>query len=319
MNLTPTQTLLRNLLVRRFSSKKIDETEHKRLLINCIATRGYISTQVAPEVISDEQQALNDFMASSSGSDSDGELDLVSFLQPELRQSLQSQQQSSFLRPGTFIEGQGRGVERLQALNQRGTSSREQELVKINAIFGEALKEYPDPEQLKRVALDIYAQIEGAYISGRIKKGTLKGSARRGFLFLAVHYALVNAGIYVSRIELISKFGGLIDLKDISGSEKRLKKAFNKPSDPLYRLINSSVQETSLYGMRSQLSEQQVFDINNALTRLKESRKIQAVPTVSQLGAIMQIYGKVPSGIVAKNLGIDTDTLSVAVGRITRA
>ena len=318
MNLTPTQTLIKNLLLKRFNTKK-NEKENIQFLINCIATHGYISRPIAPKLISEEQQALDEFMASSSGSESDGEPDFTSFRQPELRQSLQSQQQSSFLRPGTFIQGVGTGVERLQALNQRGGSSREQEVVKINAIFEEALKEYPNPEQLKRVALDIYAQIEDAYLTGRINRGTLKGSARKGFLFLAVHYALVNAGIYIPRNELVNRFDGLIKLSDIPGSEKKLKKVFNEPSDPLYRLINNSLQETSLYGMRPQISEQQVFDINNALTRLKETRKIQAVPTVSQLGAVMQIYGKIPPGILAKNLGIDTDTLSVAVTRITRA
>jgi hypothetical protein len=313
--LSPQQILLKNLLIKRFAKTR-NKQENKRILIGCIETHGYISAPEQPPEISEEQQILDDFMAWSSGSDSDEQVDFSTLHQHALRQSLQSQQQSSFLSPGTFIQGIGPGVQRLQELNQRGISSREQEYLKINEIFEAALKEYPNPEELKRVALDIYAEIDQAYVDGRIK-GALKATAKKGFLFLAAHYALVNGGIYVSRNELVHRFGGLIKIQDIPGSEKKLKKAFNKVSSRLYKLINNTLQETSLCGMRPELSEQQVFQINTALSSLKTTRKIQEIPTVSQLAAVIHIYGKVPLTILSRKIGVDMDTLRLETGRIS--
>jgi hypothetical protein len=296
---------LKQYLDRLFKPRQ--KTERKALLVQCIEKLGYLKQPVVNPV-SVEQQELEQFMRSNSSSDSESEtVDYVQFQQPQFRQSLQEQQQTSSVPGRTFIQSRPGTVDRLSVLNQRGMSSLEQEHAKIDLIFSEALNFVPESESVKRTAFNIYNQIENAYAQGLIK-GILKATARKGFIFLSLYYALLEYGIYITRQALITKFDGY-RLSDIPKSEKIMFTVFSDPGEPIYQLIRRSFDETSLCGMTEVLTEQQILEIRKGISSLKQNRVIPENPTVLQIAAAIHKFSGVSIKTISSYCGATPDTI----------
>jgi hypothetical protein len=251
-------------------------------------------------------------MRSNSSSDSESEtVDYVQFQQPQFRQSLQEQQQTSSVPGRTFIQTrpgmESNASDRLTVLNQRGMSSLEQEHAKIDLVFSEALNFIPEPESVKQTAFNIYKHVEDAYAQGKIK-GILKATARKGFIFLSVYYALLEHGIYITRQALITKFDGY-RLSDIPKSEKLMFTVFSDPNEPIYQLIHRSFDETSLCGMTEALTEQQILEIRAGISSLKQNRVIPENPTILQIAAAIHKFSGVSVKTIASYCGATPDTI----------
>jgi hypothetical protein len=297
--------------------KPQQKLERKMFLAECLQRLGYILEPIVnPMTV--EQQELEDFMRggnSSSGEDSEPD-DFTRFQQPQFRQSIQEQQQSSNLPGRTFIQSiPGTNLERLSVLNQRGMSSLEQEHAKINEIFAEALSSIPDTESVKTTAFNIYQQIEYAYHRGDIK-GILKATARKGFIFLSVYYALLEHGIYLTRQELVDKFDGKIKIRDIPKSEKIMNQVFSDPDNAIYRLMHRPIYENNLCGMSDVLTEQQILNIRNGIISLKERGVLHQEPSLLDIAASIHRFGNVSLKLIAGYCGARIDTLRKAVDRI---
>jgi hypothetical protein len=294
------------------------KVERKMLLIKCLERLGYILEPIVnPMTV--EQQELEAFMrgrASSSSSSSDSESeDFTRFQQPQFRQSIQEQNQSSNLPGKTFIQSLPGQSDRLSVLNQRGTTSIEQEQTKINEIFAEVLSKIPDTESVKTTAFNIYQQIENAYRQGLID-GELKATARKGFIFLSVYYALLEHGIYQTREELVDKFDGKIKIRDIPGSEKKMFKAFSDPDNAIYQLMHRPIHETNLCGMTEVLSEQQILNVRNGITELKEKGVINSQPSLLEIAAIIHKFAGIGLKTIGGYCGARPDTLRKAVDNL---
>jgi hypothetical protein len=296
--------------------KPQQKIERKMLLVGCLERLGYILEPIVnPTTV--EQQELEKFMrqsASSSESDSDSE-DFLRFQQPQFRQSIQEQNQSSNLPGKTFIQSLPGQSERLSVLNQRGMSSLEQEHAKINEIFAEVLSKIPDTESVKTTAFNIYQQIENAYRQGLIK-GELKATARKGFIFLSVYYALLEHGVYITYQELIDKFGGKIQIRDIPGSEKKMFKAFSDPDNAIYQLMHRTIHENNLCGMSPVLSEQQILNVRNGIAALKEKGIINNQPGLLEIAAIIHRFAGINLKTIGSYCGARVDTLRKAVDKL---
>jgi len=189
----------------------------KLKLIKCLEINGYIS-EPEPEPEPEFEPEFN----SESGSESETEI----FPDQSFVPSFTEQQQSSsstFNR--TFIQTTNA---RTLALQQRAIEQEEVEYNKVKEIVStvfEALK-VNDLDKFVNYAMNMYQNIKKAYNSKSVK-GEMKGSIKKGYIFLIIWYTLSEFKICMEREELIVFFQDTT-LADIPKADLVMKELFGK-------------------------------------------------------------------------------------------
>jgi hypothetical protein len=291
------KNILAELLKNRLLKLK-DRHSQWLFLFNCIKSGGYLKEET-DEQMTEEETLFQEMLQQASPHESETFSEQFNF--PVLQQSYQEQQQSSINTPfsgRTFIQTDNA---RMQALQIRTMEQEEVEYNKVKEQISLALNQVTttfqnmDTSAVLNYAMTLYKRITDAYRNGLIKKGTMKGKKKKGYIFLCLYYALNRFQICLPREQVLVYFNGDIKFSDIPSAEKNWITIFGETSDNDHSEICTS-------NMKYKLDAKTRSQIQEIVEVLKENFIFSDPATSAEVAAVARYI----TGKHYKELELDT-------------
>ena len=225
--------ILKHLVITLINKKFRNIKKQRKFLIDCIESSGYIKE--------------NNFVENENENDNENYEDLYQHIMPsnvnvnvptydsEFKPSVFSQDQSSidhgFNR--TFIHIDSHAADKLAELQKRGITYEETQFIKVKEQMEELLAPMVnDYDKILQTAINIYLNIIIYYHTNPFGFKEIKGSLKKGYIFMCVYYSLIYNNHFIEKEQLLS---GNFHLKDLPLAEKNMKKinlSFNFKINP---------------------------------------------------------------------------------------
>jgi hypothetical protein len=234
--------LLKQQITKLLNKKFRNPIKQRKFLIDCIDSHGYILKENPDQDLEDLEENFDDlyeqFMPNHTSSVNEGNYST------ELVQSLAEQGQSSVDPYGfnrTFIHANSHADDKLAELQKRGITYEETQFNKVKEKMEElivrSIKRDEDSDKILQTALNIYLNILIYYKDNPFGFTDIRGSLKKGYIFLCVYYSLIYNNNYIDRATLIEN-SDTIRLKDIPLADENMKKIFNGVKG--YSFLNKS-------------------------------------------------------------------------------
>lgn len=279
---------------KRLRLLKLDKSQEKPFLINCMDTKGYIkkSPRSAPSLQEFQEVEYREIKANPGY--------LQQFM-PGVNESL------------NYIQGTSIATDllpRLAEVHKRGTISQETLDQKLSELYDEVLgnvttvyQELVNQDDIKRYAITLYHEISQVYKNTTKLKGEMKATRNRGYTVLCMYYSLINFGICVTREQLIEYFNytgkTTMSRSDLSEAEKNMQMLLKLPEEHKICLCN----------MKPLLSGLVINQIRSEIERLQENRIFTEPVQKIQVALLIHHITKTPLKTVSQYAEIDEDTL----------
>jgi len=282
--------ILKHLITTLINKKFRNPEKQRKYLIDCIESNGYILKKIE-EIDSDSEEEFEDLyqhmMPSSSSGQSSGYDD------QEFKQSIQEQGQSSVDPYGfnrTFIHVNSHAADKLAELQKRGITYEETQFIKVKDQMQEILAgAIPLSDQFDKIlqtALNIYLNIILYYSTNPFNFTDMKGSLKKGYVFLCIYYSLIYNNNFIEK-ETLMDHAGNIRLKDLPLADKNMKLIFNgvKGYQFMYSSFHGSINPRKFLSKTTNIDKNQLLKtIENVI---EETKSI--VPS-TKLGIYSIIY-----------------------------
>jgi len=225
--------ILKNIILKYINKKFRNPEKQRKFLIDCIGSSGYIKTNdISDSHSEDDSEDYEEYyahMIPSGSSESN-----YSANDQELQQSIIEQQQSTIDPYGfnrTFIVVNSNYSDRLSELQKRGITYEETKFNKIKEtmelLIDSSLKNNIDAnvDKILQTALNIFMNILIYYNTNPYGFTYMKGSLKKGYIFLCVYYSLIYNNQYID-IEKLMEYSHGFRLKDIPLAQKNMKLIF---------------------------------------------------------------------------------------------
>jgi hypothetical protein len=288
------QKQILNLIYRRLPNKKSKTQEQRKMLLDCMASRGYI---IEPEYQPDEHVPV----------EPDEYLQTQPRLDDDFVQSYAESQQSSVSKyHRTFIEP-GVGNSRLYDVQKYAITQDEQDYNNLSEKYDTVLnqimvKRHDLPfREIKERAMEMYLEIKRVYRETNTFKGEMKGAIKQGYTLLFLYYALIDYKICISKNDLANFFN--INLSDLPKADKNIKMVFKEPA----------IHELCLCGMRQLFDLQTVQKIELVINQLKERDIFNSPALVTQVAAAIHYVTKRTLKEISGYSNVTPDTIRKTV------
>jgi hypothetical protein len=222
--------ILKHLITTLINKKFRNPEKQRNFLIDCIESNGYIlkkEESKQDEEIDDYEDLYQYMIPSSSEQNSSN-----SYV-PEFQQSIAEQAQSSVDPYGfnrTFINVNSHASDKLAELQKRGITYEETQFIKVKEqmeeIINSALPSSDFTNKILQTALNIYLNIIIYYKTNNFNFTEMKGSLKKGYIFLCLYYSLIYNNNFIEK-ETLMDHSGSIRLKDLPVADKNIKLIFN--------------------------------------------------------------------------------------------
>ena len=226
--------ILKHLVITLINKKFRNLKKQRKFLIDCIESSGYIKETENNEETENYEEEYEDLYQHMIP----GNVNVnVPTYDSEFKPSVFSQDQSSidhgFNR--TFIHIDSHAADKLAELQKRGITYEETQFIKVKEQMEELLapvvNEY---DKILQTALNIYLNLIIYYHTNPFGFKEIKGSLKKGYIFMCVYYSLIYNNHFIEKEKLLS---GNFHLKNLPLAEKNMKKIFNnKFNEPFINL-----------------------------------------------------------------------------------
>jgi hypothetical protein len=280
--------LYKQLLYTKFPNKASKNKEHKKILIECMDSKGYIINNT--DLTDNEHEEV--------------EYSEIRNLNPqelqEYKTSLDSAQNSSFIMGTSIQVSDNPKFSRLAVTQTYGISSDEMLSSKLNELFDSVLSliDIPETNSIKTQAIKLYFDIKNS--------DPVKGETNRGYILLSLYNALLISGICVPKEKLVlffnnaqSKFGQF-NLSSLSTASKKMKMHFQEqlPAENEICLCNMT------------FDPQITLKIKSEIQRLKENGTFNENVQDIEIASLIHHITKTPLKDISKHCGISAETIS---------
>lgn len=233
--------ILKNIILKYVNKKFRNPVKQRNFLIDCIESSGYILDKNEQQLINEYNEYNNEddeyedlYAQFMPGYTSTSQSSNQNQQQQQLQQSLVEQTQSSVDPYGfnrTFIHVNSNYADKLSELQKRGISYEE---TKFNQVKEEmeqlieiSLKKNIDAptDKILQTALNIFMNIVIYYNTNPYGFTHMKGSLKKGYIFLCVYYALIYNNYYIE-LEKLMEDADRTRLKDLPLAQKNMKMIF---------------------------------------------------------------------------------------------
>ena len=229
--------ILKNIILKYVNKKFRNPVKQRNFLIDCIASSGYILQKEENQNMDsdDETNEIDEyedlyaqFMPSESNNVN------ISKNEQELQQSLVEQSQSTIDPYGfnrTFITVNSHYADRLSELQKRGITYEETKFNQVKEemeqLIEQPLKKNIDAptDKILQTALNIFMNILIYYNTNPYGFTHMKGSLKKGYIFLCVYYAMIYNNQYIE-LEKLMEYADKTRLKDVPLALKNMKLIF---------------------------------------------------------------------------------------------
>jgi len=239
------KSILKTIITKYVNKKFRNPVKQRKFLIDCIGSSGYIQEYVQEYVEEpDNFEDLYQYMIPSENLQLEN-LQLQN--NHQLQQTFMEQQQSSIDPYGfnrTFIHANSQ-TSKLVELQKRGITYEETQFNKVKEemerLVHMSLQKNIDAQQEKIIetALNIFMNIVIYYNTNPYGFAYMKGSLKRGYIFLSVYYSLIYNG-YDTDLENLIQYSEKTRLKDIPQADKNIRRIFGGVHG--YSFLNKKVQ-----------------------------------------------------------------------------
>jgi len=279
---------------KRLKLLKLDKSQEKPFLINCMQIKGYIkTTKPVPKSPEQFQEVGYREIKGTSGNSQQ--------FMPGVNESL------------NYIQGTTIATDllpRLAEVHKRGITSQETLDQKLNEIYDDVLgsvttvyQDLVNQDNIKNYAMRLYHEISQVYKDTTKLKGEMKATRNRGYTVLCLYYSLVNFGICVTREQLIEYFNytGKTSMSrtDLAEAEKNMQMILKLPEEHKICLCN----------MKSLFNGQVINLIRSEIERLQEIGIFTEPVQKIQVALLIHHLTKTPMKTISQRAEIDEDTL----------
>ena len=225
--------ILKNIILKYVNKKFRNPDKQRKFLIDCIASSGYIKLNEEHIEYGDlEESEFEEYYAHMIPGGTSGNSSSAN--EQELLQSIAEQEQSSIDPYGfnrTFIVVNSNYADKLSELQKRGITYEETKFNKVKEtmelLIESSLKNNIDAplDKILQTALNIFMNILIYYNTNPYGFTYMKGSLKKGYIFLCVYYSLIYNNQYID-IEKLMEYSHGFRLKDIPVAQKNMKLIF---------------------------------------------------------------------------------------------
>jgi hypothetical protein len=250
--LTIQSKIIKSILLKYLSKKYRNIAKQRKFLIDCIASSGYTIEKIEPVEEVDEEDEYADLYAHFMPNTTNQSVSSKN--ENDLRLSLQEQESSSIDPYGfnrTFISTNSRQADKLAELQKRGITYEETQFTKakeqMEYLIEIAMKGNIDAplDKILQSALNMYLNIMIYYTNTEnpnpYNLNEIKGSLKKGYLFMCVYYSLIFNGYYMDREKLMEQ-SEKIRFRDLPLAERNMKRIFEGIHG--YDFLNNSFHGT---------------------------------------------------------------------------
>jgi hypothetical protein len=216
-------------LVTTYVNKRFRNPEKRRnFLIDCIESNGYIKQPETRDL--EEEEDLYQYMIPNQN-ENENQNESGNGNEIDFKLSLQEQEQSSVDRYGfnrTFIALNSRDSDKLNILQKRGITYEETQFNKVKEQMENILQEFEsESDTILNTALNIYINLLLYYKDNPYGFTEIKGSLKRGYIFLSLYYAFRYNNVSISKQDLL-KHSPQTRLGDLPLADKNMKMIFKQ-------------------------------------------------------------------------------------------
>jgi hypothetical protein len=282
--------IIKHLITTLINKKFRNPEKQRKFLIDCIESNGYILKNENLEQDNSDSDDYEDLyqhmMPSGSGQNS-------SNYNQEFQQSIVEQAQSSVDPYGfnrTFIHVNSHASDKLAELQKRGITYEETQFNKVKEQMEEIINNVlPTSDFINKIlqtALNIYLNIIIYYKTNPFNFTEMKGSLKKGYIFLCLYYSLIYNNNFVEK-EKLMEHSGSIRLKDLPIADKNMKLIFNgiKGYSFMYSSFHGSINPKQFLSKTTNINKSELLkSIENVIEETKH-----IVPS-TKLGIYSIIY-----------------------------
>ena len=303
--------IIKDILLKYLKKKFRSLAKQRDFLIDCIQSSGYIEEKVflSNEESENEEEYEDLYAHFMPGANVSKKKENTN--NPEMKVSLKEQEQSSVDPYGfnrTFIHADSRHGDKLAEIQKRGITYEETEFNKVKEqmeyLIEVSLHGNTDApiDKILQTALNMYLNIMIYYAGTSIPKSErgeqtefegnvyklneMKGSLKKGYIFMCVYYSLIHNGYYIDRATIMEQ-SEKIRFRDLPQAEKNIKLIFNGVSG--YQFLNKSYHGTwNPNGVFSKTTNFEPKEFKKLVERVIEETK-SFVPS-TKLGMYSLLY-----------------------------
>jgi hypothetical protein len=270
--------ILKHLITTLVNKKFRNAEKQRNFLIDCIESNGYI---LKKENLENSDNDYNEYE------------DLYQYIIPSNLSSENSyvpEFQDSYEFNRTFISINSHASDKLAELQKRGITYEETQFIKVKEqmeeIINGVLPSNDFKDKIIQTALNIYLNIIIYYKTNKFGFTEMKGSLKKGYIFLCLYYSLIYNNNFIEK-ETLMDYAGSIRLKDLPIADKNIKLIFNgiKAYSFIYSSFYGSINPKEFLSKTININKSELLKcIENVIEQTKN-----IVPS-SKLGIYAIIY-----------------------------